>query len=190
MIALWREWNHAGRGPERQIAASLGLFAGQAAASASTPGRVYSQLREPRPAVRRGARWQPHVTVSGATVLFNGWIDNQREIAAELGIAPGDAPALYGAAVERWGEGADAHLNGCYCAIVDRPDAIRLSRSPWSPPPLIYFDDGEHAVVASVPRVLFAAGVPKSLDLAAVADGLYFSNRSSTAGWYERTQRV
>ncbi len=53
---------------------------------------------------------------------------------------------------------------GSYAAIVDSPDgAIRLSRSPWSSPPLAFVNDTDKALVASISRIIFATGYPEKL---------------------------
>lgn len=112
---------------------------------------------------------------SGAVVLFNGWIDNTAEIAGELSLsAQCDNAALYGAAVEAWGLGADRRIIGDYAAIVIPADgAARLSRAPWSKHGLFYTIADGCAVAASVPRVLFELGLPRRVDPARYAEMLY-----------------
>ena len=127
----------------------------------------------------------------GSTVLFNGWLDDSEEIAALLGIAPESAALLYAAAVARWGSGADARLSGSYCAVVERMDGtVRLSRSPWSAPPLHFANDRQRAIVSSVPRVLIAAGVASQLDPIKLADSLVGNFSDEQRGWYLGTHRV
>lgn len=124
-------------------------------------------------------------------MLFHGWLDNAAEIAAELEIDPTQPALVYAAAVSRWGDRADARLNGAYCAIVECADkAIRLSRSPWSAPPLHFANDADRAIVASVPRVLLAAGVPSELDPVKLADSLVANFTDEQRGWYVGTNRV
>jgi asparagine synthase (glutamine-hydrolysing) len=127
----------------------------------------------------------------GSIVMLNGWLDDIEESASLLGVAP-DCPALlYAAAVARWGSGADARLSGSYCAIVERADGtVRLSRSPWSAPPLHFASDTQRAIVASVPRVLIAAGVPSQLDPVKLADSLIDNFSDEQRGWYLGTHRV
>ena len=127
----------------------------------------------------------------GSNVLFNGWLDDSEEIASLLDVAPGTPALIYAAAVARWGSGADARLSGSYCAIVERPDGtVRLSRSPWSAPPLHFANDTQRAVVASVPRVLIAAGVTSQLDPVKIADSLVGNFSDEQRGWYLGTHRV
>ena len=123
--------------------------------------------------------------------MFNGWIDNAAELAGTLDADPGDAPAIYLAAVGRWGDEADRRVIGSYCsAIAERGGAVRLARSPWNAPPLCYAHDQGMAVAASVPRALFAAGVEARLDERKVADNLFLNLADEEAGWYLGTRRV
>jgi len=121
----------------------------------------------------------------------HGWIDNASDIAIELGMQRADVSLLYATAVERWGIEADRRLIGSYCSVVELPDgSLRLSRSPWTAPPLVYANDSNHAVIASVPRALFAAGVPQRLNLPRFADNLFFNLTLTDEGWFEGTWRV
>lgn len=139
----------------------------------------------------RGPAWCPATTPGNLTAIFHGWLDNLVELAAELGHSGSDQAEVYAAAVERWGRDADSRCHGSYCAIVERADgAIRLSRSPWAAPPLTYATNALGAVVASVPRVLFAAGHPQTLDLPRLGDNLFYNLTLSEDGWYRDTFRV
>lgn len=124
-------------------------------------------------------------------MLFNGWLDNAQDIAGMLQIDP-KAPALvYATAVAKWGAGADRRLHGSYCAIVEQTDGtIRLSRSPWTAPPLHFANDDNRAIVASVPRVLHSAGVADELDPVKLADSLVGNFSDEERGWYRYTYRV
>ena len=171
------------------MAASLGLFAGASAASVCLSGSVWLQLGGLRTG-RRQPAWHP-TKVRDITALFHGRLDNCADLASELGIASGDPALVYACAVERWGRDAERRCIGSYCAIVECGDGtLRLSRSPWTAPPLVYANDGLKAVVASVPRVLFAAGVPQTLNLTRFADTLYFNPVFDDGGWFEATWRV
>jgi len=101
-------------------------------------------------------------------VLFLGWIDNFSELSAELGVT-GPVERVYGAAVERWGKQADSRIVGEYAALTVLPDdTIRMARSPWCSFSL-FFHLGKHGFVAcSIPRPLFAAGLPKRLSSDAI----------------------
>ena len=111
--------------------------------------------------------WQSH------RCAFAGWIDNAAELETSLNMPHAGTATLYAAAVARWGEGADRRINGSYCAIVALPDSsLRLSRSPWDAPPLYYGRSGKGWVASPLLRVLFAAGVERSLDWDMVADEL------------------
>lgn len=123
-------------------------------------------------------------------MLFHGRIDNAEELANRLALPDCDPARLFGAAVERWGIGADREIIGNYCAIVATRDEVRLSRSPWDAPPLHYCQFDGQAVAASVPRVLLAAGLPDRLDRVRLADNLYFNLLDRSRGWYEGSGRV
>ena len=124
-------------------------------------------------------------------MLFCGWLDNEPELAAELKVAPGDPARTYGAAVDRWGDAAENRAIGEYCSIIAEPGegVLRLSRSPWTAPPLHYFRDDRRAAVATVLRVLHACGLPRVLNQRKFADSLYF-NLTETEGWYEGCHEV
>lgn len=161
------------------LAASLGLFAGNAADNCRVGQDVFAYLSAPRARPRKG--WRVPVSPSGWPVLLDGWIDNHLELASELGLNPAiDSPQLYGAAVERWGNSADRHVIGDYAAIVCLPDdTVRLSRAPWSSHGLFWSADGTCTAVASIPRPLFAMGVPKKLRPEAI-DALL-----TMQGWFD-----
>lgn len=108
----------------------------------------------------------------GAAVLFHGHLANQRQIGRELDCALDDLAALYGRALERWGDDTDRRLIGEYCAILfDTPRRrLRLARSPLRAPPLFYHHGEQLLAAASVPRVLFAAGAPRCLDRSHLLD--------------------
>lgn len=123
-------------------------------------------------------------------MLFHGRIDNGDELAERLCVPAGNSAALYAAAVEIWGDEADAHVIGEYCAVVAGQDTLRLARSAWSAPPLYFGSFSGQSVVASVPRVLIAAGMPDELDQTRLADNLYFNLLERTRGWYRDMHRV
>lgn len=191
MIAHWRSWGEPVAGPAGRIAQSLGMFAGRPAEVHPSPGRVWSHLAEPRPRYPARRGWRPATTAAGTTLLFHGWLDNRDEIAKELGISGASTGGVYGAAIDRWGPSADARLHGTYCAIAELQDgSIRLSRSPWAAPPLTYANNGHRAIIASVPRVLFAAGHPRRLNRHRFGDNLFYRMQLGEDGWYEGTFRV
>ena len=157
-----------------RIANSLGLFAGETAAYASADNSLFFKLgkRSGRRAARI-SRLPLHRGQSGARFLLNGSIDNRRLLAADLGVPADDIDQLYLAAFELWGDDCDLHLVGDYCSLIELADGnIRLARSPWRGPPLVFAHDIRRTVVASVPRVLLAAGLPPTLDERHLVDSL------------------
>ncbi|MFN3517097.1 MAG: asparagine synthase-related protein [Novosphingobium sp.] len=124
-------------------------------------------------------------------MLFHGRIDNGPALAQRLGLPVSmPAPALYAAAVRRWGDHADFEVVGEYCTILADAEEVRLARSPWSAPPLCYAHFDGQTVAASVPRAILAAGLPAELDQTRLADNLYFNLQERTRGWYRGMHRV
>jgi len=189
MIALGRIWGDRATVDLSRIAGSLGLFSGASASFQIIDRTCYASLSAPRARPQRG--WRVCRAPSGGGVLLHGWIDNQKELQDSLGLACVDPAALYGAAVDRWGDDADRKIIGSYAAIAERPDgSLRLSRSPWSGPPLAFANDRHSAVVASVSRVLFAAGVPQKLKHDAIVGALTMQLASDTGSMFEGVRQV
>ena len=136
--------------------------------------------------------WRPARLASGALVVFHGYIDNPAELSVELGAGPADFAQLYGRAVERWGSDADRRVIGEYCALIAYPErnTVRLSRSPLRAPPLVYHSDAAGVTAASVPRALFAAGVPERLNRGHVADSAWINYTAQEETWFEDVSRV
>lgn len=127
-------------------------------------------------------------------MLFHGDLDNIDELAVELGYrgrSP-DAATVYALAIEAWDDGADLHCVGQYCAVAVSEDGseVRLSRSPIAAPPLHYAYSDKECIAASVPRVLFAAGVTPTLNYERIKANLLFRDCEPDAGWYEKTNQV
>jgi asparagine synthase (glutamine-hydrolysing) len=126
-------------------------------------------------------------------VVFDGYLDNATELAAELGLAaPCSREDVYAAALDRWGDDADVHCIGVYATIALAADArsLRLARSPYEAPPLYYHGNAGWAMAGSVPRVFFAAGVPRELDRSYLIRSLLYQVRESGANWYRGIDRV
>ncbi|PLK27081.1 asparagine synthase-related protein [Novosphingobium sp. TH158] len=161
-----------------RIAPSLGLFAGHPAASETRDGLTLSRLARPRGPSPRG--WRAVRSPAGNPVLICGWIDNCDRIAADLGVDRAspqgqDEEYLYGAAFDRWGDGAEARISGLYASIIALPDGrLRLARSPLGAYPLFYAHTPTGAVACSIPRPVFAAGWPQKLRSDALLSQLAF----------------
>lgn len=150
---------------------------------------LFCQTVPPRPlALRRG--WRAARSPSGRIVLFDGWLDNIDQIAAQLSCPASEAASVYAHAVDRWGDRADLHVIGHYCSVSQASDGtIRLARSPFRAPPLHYAKLPGGFVAASVSRVLHAAGASRQLSQRKLVDCL-FLNPTEDHGWYEGTWRV
>lgn len=181
-----------------RLAASLGLIVGLPGRAHRTDDALYAQLPAvetlPPRAARarhRWPRWAPPRTASGCRVLFHGWLDNCAALATELGLAVSDPAAVYGAAVDRWGDAADNHAEGHYCAIVHDPalGSARLSRAALRAPPLHYFHRPDRIGAASVPRTLEVMGLERRLNERKLIDALYF-NPTGEEGFFEGSWRV
>lgn len=131
-------------------------------------------------------------------MLFAGHLDNAASIAAELGLAaplPGDDDGLarlYGAALLAWGPDTDLRLIGEYSTIALDPERghLRLARSPLRAPPLHYHLADDRVIVASVPRAIFACGVPQQLDETKLADMAWFNASEEQRSWFVGLARV
>ena len=128
----------------------------------------------------------------GVETAFSGWIDNARELAEQLSVAPENPAALYSAALQDFGEQADKLIIGCYAAISRLPDgALRLSRSPWSAPPIYYHATAERCVASPLLRALFAADAPREPDFERMVDELAYDWRSGEEdAWYKGIRMV
>lgn len=171
------------------MAASLGLSNPDQLVWSNIGNSSYARLTGTwEPAQRQGARPAVPVTLpSGDRVLFTGWFDNRSEIAARLGIEDRNAAWVYGHAVGRWGDETDLQLVGEYCAVIDRPRIgdVRLARSPLCAPPLHYHRSALGIAAASVPRALFAMGLPAELDEDRLAMQLHAAAYDAEGGWYK-----
>jgi len=217
MLAFFRGLEANDARLSERVARSLGLFFGPPAptwgdlpdSAGAVPRRAWQlppvadfpprHQRARSPALRG---WQPVFTRCGLLVLFVGALDNAAELARELGLplpANGASPArdrryqalVYGEAVSRWGDAADRRAIGHYCAVIDdaRGNVTRLSRSPFSAPPLHYFCDNERIGVASTSRVLEAMGLARRLNRQRLAESLFFVHGGDD-GYLEGAHRV
>lgn len=168
-----------------RVGASLGLFAGFVVPAWQDGERIGWQLpiagTLPPLAKRQRqtatTRILPTLLPDGTAVQVHGWIDNCAELAAELGCSPVSQAEVYGRAVKAWGDQADAKVHGSYCSIVHEAESgsLRLARSPLHAPPLYYMQEPDCLAAASVPRVLEAMGLPRTLNRQRLADSLYFN---------------
>ncbi len=191
MLALQADWTGGGARIEPRIAAALGLFARRAASFHQSGALGMAWLAGHRQPGFSG--WQPVQRASGGRVLFSGMLDNAAALCAELELPAESAPdRIYAAALDRFGDAADRHCIGHYCAISTDPagDELRLARSPTDAPPLHYSWSAEGCTVASVPRVLAAAGLTLDLDPVRFADNFSFDHTDQERGWYRQTWQV
>ena len=195
MLAIawpWKNNGHDGaRDLSKRLASSLCAGIGGHAGSANVDGLHFAyRALNSSPAASRA--WRPAILPSGRIAAFHGYFDNAMAIAAEFGATATNLAQLYGLAVERWGDEADRRVIGEYCAVVADPrnSRLRLSRSPLRAPPLHYFQDDDLAAVSSVPRALFAAGVPQRLNKKRLDDSalINFTDREST--YFEGVSQV
>jgi asparagine synthase (glutamine-hydrolysing) len=194
MLAFAWPWHEAieGRsGLAERLGASLCSGIGGRASTAEIDGLhfAYRPLRS-RSALSR--TWRPAALASGQICAFHGYFDNAADVARELSADQSDLAALYGLAVERWGDQTEQRVIGEYSAIIAEPGRfrLRLSRSPLRAPPLHYFSDEQLAAASSVPRALFAAGVERRLNEAHVADSALINFSDAEASWFEDVHRV
>ena len=198
MLAFFAGRESADHGLSTRLAASLGLVVGLSARTVVRAGAAFASLPPVESLPPRNQRsrhrwpaWEPALSASGMSVLLHGWLDNCAELAAEMGLSADDPAAVYGAAVERWGDQADNHAEGHYCAIVYDPKhgTARLSRAALRAPPLHYFHTADSIGAASVPRCLEIMGLERRLNQRKLVDALYF-NPTEEEGFLEGSWRV
>lgn len=195
MLAFAWQWDCAGgeefRGMAARLASSLCSGIGGSAIAREIDG-LHFAYRPLRPAPDAARSWRPAELPNGTVAAFHGYFDNAAEIAGELGSRYDSLAHLYGMAVARWGDRADGKIVGEYCAIVaDRENRrLRLSRSPFRAPPLVYHRDDRHVCAASVPRAIHAAGLPPRLNEGRAADSAMLNFTDSEATWFEGIERV
>lgn len=134
-------------------------------------------------------------SVQGAQVMFAGYLQDRPGLRQRLGLPqsqPLDDAELYAAAHARWGANCDQRVTGHYAAIIWSPDAgvLRAARSPGDPSPLHWWSDGFRIVVASTPRALFAAGVPRQLDDGKLDTALIGSFAEPSRSWFAGISRI
>ncbi|HEY6662613.1 MAG TPA: asparagine synthase-related protein [Sphingomicrobium sp.] len=195
MLALAWPWGgNAGDKPggiATRLAASLCAGIGGHAGAAEING-LHFAYRPLRSTAGFSRTWRPALLPDGRIAVFHGYFDNSADVAGELGAGNADPATLYALAVQAWGDRADLRIVGEYCAIVAEPERrwVRLSRSPLRAPPLYHFQNDEMAVAGSVPRVFFAAGVPRRLNEVRVADSAMINFSDQEASWFEGIRRV
>lgn len=174
-----------------RLAASLCSGIGGHAGASEAHG-IHAAYRGLRSTKALSRAWGPALLPNGSLVVFHGYFDNIADIAAELGSKSRDSSLLYGLAVKRWGDQAESRIIGDYCAAIALPEkkVLRLSRSPIRAPPLYYHHSHGLIAAASVPRALFAAGVPQRLNEAQYADLAFFNVSDLEATCFEDVARV
>lgn len=141
--------------------------------------------------------WVP-ATAGPWQLLFAGHLDNAAALATELGLpapGPGQADALarfYGQALLAWSNAADQRLIGEYAVIAldDSNGLLRLARSPLRAPPLHYCLAANRVIASTVPRALFACGVPREVDETKLADMAWFNASEEQRSWFRGIDRV
>ena len=195
MLALAWPWGDSARGrfegSAERLGASLCAGIGGQAAAVEVKGLHWS-FRPSRSISTLSRTWRPSVLGDGRIAAFHGYFDNAAAIAEQLGADGADIARLYALAVTAWGDQADQRIIGEYCTIIADPERrrLRLSRSPLRAPPLYYFHDEDLAVAGSVPRIFFAAGVPRRLNHVRVADSAMINFSDQEASWFEGIHRV
>lgn len=192
MIAVWCDWDGQGKRLDERVVSSLGLFAPRNSRSYRAGSSLFCQLLD-SPA-KAGRNWTPHCAADGSVTLFHGYLDNRIELIAALGLsaAEPDPAAVYAAALLAWGDAVDHRCVGCYCAVTVNAaqTTVRAVRSPLCAPPLHYWYEREQIVIASVPRVLLAAGLSSRIDRQWLEANLLLDSTDEERGWYHGARRV
>jgi len=188
MIAIFIDWT--GRPTEQALGQRM---AGSLAVGLSSGGKFVVNGNVAYAAASSARAWRPARTQKGDVVLFTGFIDNRREIEAQLDCMAPDDAALYAAAYTAWGETADLKLIGEYAAVIHSPESrsVRAVRSPIMAPPLHVFSSKNILVVSSTPRAIFATDeVTAEVDEQKVADSLMLNYNEGRRSWYKGVSRV
>jgi asparagine synthase (glutamine-hydrolysing) len=134
----------------------------------------------------------------GGRMVADVRLDNRSELAAGLGIAPGQArsladASLLAAAWTRWGEDCFERLVGDYAfALWDtRGCRLVLARDAFGHRPLFFHRAPRFIAFASMPRGLHALGdVPQAPDEAHLAAFLALRPERGSATFFEGVERV
>jgi len=141
----------------------------------------------------RIAGLNPQLHEDGSYTLLTGRIMERGMIAERIGMAvPASDAELYAGAWRKWGAACDAQITGEYAAVQWFPGErkVRLARSALRAPPLHVWREGSRLLVASLPRSIFAAGVPQRLNHARMAEVALFHFGDGTQSYYEGLRRV
>lgn len=195
MLAFAWPWPGAARDDFRNTSVRLGasLCAGIGGhAGTWQDDRFHCAYRALRCTPAQAKAWRPASLPNGTLSMFHGYFDNAEAIAKELGVDRCDQASLYALAVDAWGDEADLRIIGDYCAVIADPDRclLRLARSPLRAPPLYHYHDDQLVVAGSVPRIFFAAGVPRQLNERRVSDSGMINFLDQEASWFEGIHRV
>ena len=195
MLAFAWRWNDAAGEYCDVNAARLGasLCAGIGGhAGTADLEELHLAYRPLRSTAAQSRAWRPATLPDGRIAIFHGFFDNAVAIADQLGVSGRDPATLYAMAVEAWGDDADRRIVGEYCTVIidRRQRLVRLSRSPLRAPPLYHSSDAERVAGASVPRALFAAGVPQQLNEVRLSDSGMVNFNDQEASWFEGIHRV
>jgi asparagine synthase (glutamine-hydrolysing) len=135
------------------------------------------------------------VTATEPLCLFDGHLDNAREIGSELGEGEGslDVEPLLAAAYRRWGVGLPARMRGDFVLLVwdrQRGEGL-LARDQLGVRPLFVHQSGSTVRFATELRHLLAM-LPSTPppDRAGVAHWIAVSNRPGTGTLYEGVRRL
>lgn len=176
-----------------RMAASLALGKGGRVVRHPAENAILLSRAAGRGGVARDAG--PEITEHGAQVLFAGYLQDRAELRRHLDVLPGRAlsdAALYGLAHARWGEDCDQHVIGHYAAILWFPEErrVRAVRSPVDPSPLHWWSEGARLILATTPRAIFAAGVPRRLDDDKLDSALIGQFSDPVRSWFSDISRL
>jgi asparagine synthase (glutamine-hydrolysing) len=146
---------------------------------------------DPDPA--RPREFAPHCGPDGTFILLAGRIHDRAELAARHGIDKVESDAqIYAQLHARHGDQCDRLIRGDYAVIQWNPAkrSVRLARSATSFCPLHIWRQGSRIVVASIPRVLFAAGLDPQIDDRKLGDALLLNYREAARSWYQGCNRI
>ncbi|GGD66276.1 asparagine synthase-related protein [Croceicoccus mobilis] len=186
-------------GLKERVANSLGIGLGGPVSTMKAPGGLlFSRSRiSAAPATGLGARsrpWQAARGPDGAIILLAGDLFETDRLPTAITQAAreSDEAAIYGTALAQHGDACDRLINGQYAAIAYYPEErrVRIARSPIQAPPLHLWRQGSLLVVASTPRVAFAAGAAEEIDRTKLEDALFLNFRDARRSWFRGIERI
>ena len=141
---------------------------------------------------------QPVRIGDGTRLVFQGHLCHRSELVEKLGLEPQAAAnladsALFGHAWAHWDDDTVRHVDGCFSSVVWNPGRRTLTAvcSPLAAPPLYFSVTRDRAIIATVPRAIFAWGdVARSLNDTRLAGALILNYGNPRCTYYRNVSSL